>query len=223
MAAKPENKWKYFLLFASYYFLYLLLLYIPNIFTELRIVESTWNWSGKLHAIAGSILFFLLFRNAFSQHNYITFRQNDNSLKPKFYAVAIVFFVSIGLACFYVNKSETDPEYFLFQFTMPGLDEELAFRGIMLGLLSNSLKPKIYLGSRSLGNPALIITSILFAAGHSLSIDSNWVFYQNWFEFINMFAIGLLLGWMTIKSGSILMSILVHDLINTLPKIIAWI
>ena len=220
---RPNNKWKHLLLFASYYFFYLFLLAIPNLFPALRIVESAWNWSGKLYAITGSISFYLLFRKAFPQHNYITFKQKNNALKPKFYAIVIIFFVSAGLACFSVNKSETRLEYFLFQFTMPGLDEELAFRGIMLGLLSNSLKSKIYLGSRSLGNPALTITSILFAAGHSFSIDGNWVFYQNWFEFINMFAIGLLLGWMTVKSGSILMSILVHDLINILPKIIAWV
>ena len=223
MGMRPDNKWKHLLLFASYYFFYLILLVIPNLFPALRIVESAWNWSGKLYAITGSIIFYSLFRKAFSQHNYITFRQNNNSLKPKFYAVVVIFFVSVGLACFSANKSETSLEDFLFQFTMPGLDEELAFRGIMLGLLSNTLQPKIYLGSRSLGNPALIITSILFAAGHSFSIDGNWVFHQNWFEFINMFAIGLLLGWMTIKSGSILMSILVHDLINILPKIIAGI
>lgn len=109
---------------------------------------------------------------------------------------------------------------FLFQFTMPGLDEELAYRGIMLGLLSNSLKPRINLGSANLGNPALLITSILFGLSHSIYIDDNWSFYHNWFEFFNVFAIGLFLGWITIKSGNILMSILMHNLINTLPKII---
>lgn len=223
MARRPDAKWKYFLLFFSYYFIYLFLLAVPNWFTELRIVGTTWNWSGKLYAITGSILFYFLFKKAFVNHNYITFKQNNNSLKPKFFATVVIFLAAIGLACFSINKSETNLEYFLFQFTMPGLDEELAYRGIMLGLLSNSLNSKIYLGSKNLGNPALLITSILFGLCHSFSIDSNWVFYQNWFEFVNVFAIGLLLGWMTIKSGSILMPILIHGLINTLPKIIFWI
>ncbi len=106
---------------------------------------------------------------------------------------------------------------------MPGIDEEFAFRGIMLGILSNSLKSRILIGSINLGSPALFITSILFGFVHSLTIDNNWNFNQNWFEFFNMFAIGLLLGWITIKTGSIFMAILLHNTLNTLPKIIFWI
>lgn len=222
---RSEYKWKYLLLFFLYYFLYSNLLALPNWFPELRIIESAhhWNWSGKIYAITGSLLFYFHFRKLFADHDYITFKQNNNSLKPKFLITIIIFVAAIGLAIFSTNKSAERSEYFLFQFTMPGLDEELAFRGIMLGLLSNSLKLKIHIGSINLGNPALIITSALFGLMHSVHIDNNWNFYQNWFEFINMFAVGLLLGWLTIKSGSILMSILTHNLINTLPKIIFWI
>lgn len=130
--------------------------------------------------------------------------------------------MTIGLS-FLIKYSDENISQLKFQFTMPGIDEELAFRGIMLGILSNTLRSKIHIGSINLGNPSLIITSILFGLGHSLKIDDIYNFHQNWFEFVNMFAIGLLLGWMTIKSGSIIMAILSHNLINTLPKIILWI
>lgn len=221
---QSDSRWKYLLLFAAYYIFYLYFLALPNFFPELRIIKNTsWNWSGKIYAITGSLLFYFKLREAFSNHNYITFKQNINSLRPKFFAVCIVFILTIGLSFFSINNSESRLEQLLFQFTLPGIDEELAFRGIMLGLLSNSLKPKICFGSVNLGNPALLITSILFGLAHSFEIDSNWGFHQNWFEFANMFAIGLLLGWMAIKSGSILMPVVFHNLINTLPKIIFWI
>lgn len=222
---RSEYKWKHLFLFVLYFFLYMCLLAIPNWFPELRIVKSAYhlNWSGKIYAITGSLLFYNQFRKVFANYDYITFKQNNNSLKLKFFITTIVFLVAIGLAFLSIKHSDESLQYFLFQFTMPGLDEELAFRGIMLGLLSNSLKLKIHIGSINLGNPALLITSILFGLGHSIHIDDNWSLYQNWFEFINVFLIGLFLGWLTIKFGSILMSILTHNLINTLPQVLVWI
>jgi membrane protease YdiL (CAAX protease family) len=219
---KDNHKFKYLLLFVSYYFFYSILLAIPNWIPALRIIESTWNWSGKIYAITGSILFYIIFRKSLANYSYITFKQNDNSLKPKTYIIFIVFLVTIGLALFSVQKSETRFEDLLFQSTIPGLDEELAFRGIMLGLLSNSLRSKVNFGPINLGNPALLIISTLFGFAHSLHINANWNIQQNWLEFLDTFVIGWILGWMTIKSGSILMSILSHNLINILP-IIVWI
>lgn len=218
---RPDYKWNRLVLFVFYFFFYTSLLSIPFLLPETKIIQSDyWNWSGKIYAIAGSLLFYALFKKNFTDIDYITFKQQNNSLNPIFFVTIIVFLLTIGLAFSSTNKSDERLEFYLFQFTMPGLDEELAFRGIMLGLLSSSLKSKIKIGSSYIGNPALLITSILFGLGHSLQIDNNWNFHQNWFEFFSAFSIGLLLGWMTIKSGSILMAILVHDLINTLPKII---
>ncbi len=220
---RADYKWKHLLLFVFYYLFYFTILFIPSYNSEYRIIDNTWNWSGKIYAITSSILFYAIFRKSLEGHNYITFKQNDTSLKPKLLIIIIIFFATIGLSFFAIKNSETRLNQLLFQFTMPGIDEELAFRGIMLGLLSNLLKPKISFGRINLGNPALLITSILFGLAHSFEIDNNWVFHQNWFEFINMFAVGLFLGWMTIKSGSIFMPILSHNLINTLPKIFFWI
>lgn len=219
---RADYKWKYVILFVLYYLGYSCLLFAPLLYPELSFIESDWNWSGKIYAIVGSILFYILFRKAFSTHNYITFKQRGISLKPKLIITIIVFLVAVGLATLSIIKSATRLDYFLFQFTMPGLDEELAFRGIMLGLLSNTLPSRVYFKNRSLGNPALLITSILFGLVHSFHIDQGWGFHQNWVEFISTFATGLLLGWLTIKSGSIVMSILIHGLINTIPGIIAW-
>lgn len=220
---KTDYKWKVLLLFVIYCFFYTSFLSLPFLFPETKIIhDSPWNWSGKIFAIAGSLLFYLLFKKTFTTIDYLSFKQQKNSVKPAFFITIFVFLLAIGLAFFCIKKSDERLEYFLFQFTMPGLDEELAFRGIMMGLLSNSLQSKIKIGSFDLGNPALLITSILFGLGHSLQIDNDGNVYQNWFEFLNTFSIGLLLGWMTIRSGNVLMSFCIHGLINTLPKIFFW-
>ena len=126
------------------------------------------------------------------------------------------------LALCLIGHSAERLDYLLFQSTLPGLDEELAFRGILLGLLSNMLKPAIALGRFKMGNPALWITAILIAPGHGLTINAQWDIHQNWFEFVNTLSIGLILGWLTIKSGNIWSAVLVHNLFNFLPKLIFW-
>lgn len=219
-----DYKWKYLLLLALYYFLYTSLLSVPNWFPELRIIDlAYWNWSGKIYAITGSLVFYFQFRKLFTTHNYITLKRKNNSINIILVITIVVFLGAIAWTFFSIKKSDERFEMFLFQFTMPGLDEELAYRGIILGLLSNSLKPKIHIGPVNLGNPALLITSILFGLSHSIHIDNNWSFHHNWFEFVNVFAVGLFLGWITIKSGNILMSILMHNLINTLPNMLLMI
>lgn len=220
---KVDFKWKHIVLFVVYYTVYKCLLFLPILIPELKFIKSTWNWSGKTYAIIGSLIIYSIFSKEFINYHYITFKQNRNSLQAKFKVIIILFIFTLILTLFSFGQSLEKFEYLLFQFTLPGMDEEIAYRGIMLGLLSNTLRPKVYIGSFCIGSPALLITSVLFGLVHSFGIDNDWNFYQNWFEFINAFSIGLILGWMTIKSGSILMSILTHNLINTIPKIIFWI
>lgn len=219
---KPDYKRKYLILFAAFFVVYSCLLYFPSWMPSLRIIEGEWNWSGKIYGIAGSLLFLLVFRKELGDHNFITLRQRSNSLKPQLIITILAFVVAAVLAVLAVMKSGERSEYFLFQFTMPGPDEELAYRGIILGLLSNTLKSRIYIRNISLGNPALLITSILFGLGHSFQIDPQWGVHQNWVEFFSSFAFGMLLGWLTLRSGSILMAIMIHDLINVIPLLIVW-
>ena len=223
LALKHQDaKWKCIILFAAFYVVYSCLVFFPSWMSAFRIIEGEWNWSGKIYGIVGSILFLIFFRKELGDHNFITLRQRSTSSKPILIITIIAFAVAVVLAALSINKSGERLEYYLFQFTMPGPDEELAYRGIILGLLSNALRPKMYIRNFSLGNPALLITSILFALGHSFQIDPEWCVHQNWVEFISSFATGLLLGWLTLKSGSILMAILIHDLINVIPLLIVW-
>ena len=217
-----DSKWKCIILFAAFYLVYSCLVFFPSWMSTLRIVEGEWNWSGKIYGIVGSLLFLIVFRKELGEHNFITLRQRSTSSKPILIVTIIAFVVAVMLAVLSVMKSGERFEYYLFQFTMPGIDEELAFRSIMLGLLSNTLKSRIYIRNISLGNPALLITSILFGLGHSFQIDPQWGVHQNWVEFFSSFAFGMLLGWLTLRSGSILMAIMIHDLINVIPLLIVW-
>ncbi|MCK5772339.1 MAG: CPBP family intramembrane metalloprotease [Thermoplasmata archaeon] len=80
------------------------------------------------------------------------------------------------------------------------LSEEIFFRGYLFGALEKKLG----------GNPAILITAVIFGLAHF-----------NLVLFIPIFLMGLVLGWMRERTGSILPSILVHSMNNTLA--IVWV
>jgi len=111
---------------------------------------------------------------------------------------------------FIFGKSEYNFETLAFQISIPGIDEEIFFRGLLLGLLSSALKDKISF----LGNPSILLTAILFGFMHALKIDKNNSLSFESIYFFQTGIAGYVWGWVTIKSRSILLAILSHNLSN---------
>ncbi len=220
--AEKGMRWKNLLLLVAFLGIYWTLLSLPNSFPALKMTSGSWNWSGKIYAIAGSALFYFAVRSALGTQDFVRFEWRNQAAFRKFLIILAFFVCIIGLAFYLISDSTDRTEYLRFQALLPGLDEELAFRGIIMGLLSAILKPEITLGRIKLGNPALWISAAFFALGHSFTIDSQWNVHQNWFEFLNVLAIGSLLGWLTLKSGNIWTAVLVHNLFNVVPKLLFW-
>lgn len=107
---------------------------------------------------------------------FLTFHSKDILEKITFLLSTIVWFL--------LGKSEFNIETLAFQLTVPGIDEEIIFRGILLGLLMSTLKDKISF----FGNPSILLTAILFGFWHSLTLDKN---YSIDFNPIYFFQIGL--------------------------------
>ncbi len=89
----------------------------------------------------------------------------------------------------------------------------------MLGLLMTSLKDKI----PYLGNPAVLLTAILFGFGHGLSLDKNYTIDFNPLYFMQTGFAGYVWGWITMKSRSILLAILSHNFGNFFGTVSAMI
>jgi membrane protease YdiL (CAAX protease family) len=76
---------------------------------------------------------------------------------------------------------------------IPAVTEEIAFRGLVQHWLQAAIKPM----------GALILASALFAGMHF-----------NVISFFYLFAVGMLLGWTRLKSGSLYPAMLIHFLHN---------
>lgn len=191
------------------------LLVSPMLFAPLDFTSSlggSWNWSGKIYAIAGSILFYFLFRGEFSENDFIGLKQKKGSLK---FTLAGTFFLvtySVLRAYFFQDGLPLDLETLGFQLTMPGIDEELAVRGVMLGLLASTMSDRVKIGTFNLGPPGIWVTSIIFGLTHSLQFSG--AIQVEWLIFASTFVSGFVLAWMTLKSRSILMPVIAHNLLN---------
>ena len=118
-------------------------LVLPMVYPELRISNwnSNWNWVGKIYAIIGAIAFLLVYRKFPLKDYFLTFKQESKFLKKGILIITSLLIIKTVLMFFAPTKM-LNWETLFFQFSMPGINEEIAYRGIMLGLLAKILKSK---------------------------------------------------------------------------------
>lgn len=189
------------------YYLYSIALYLPYLFDSLHFINGSWNWNGKLFGVVCGVILYFLFRRQFADNNFFTVKQNKEGLKP-------ALNVAIGLLSFFVlagllSEEEFDVETLFFQISMPGIDEEIMCRGVMLGLMCSALRE----GGKPSRSPAIIINGIWFGLVHSLAFQNGEVAFSVG-SFIATGIVGYALAYITIKTRSILIPMLTHNLCN---------
>jgi uncharacterized protein len=197
------------LFFALIYVVYQIVLVLPKLFQPLNLIESSWNWDGKLYAIIFGVICYFAFRKYFSDNDFFTWRQDKDGFKKSLFVAVLIVVLATTLGAL-LGSDKFNLETLAFQLTMPGIDEEIMFRGILLGLLMSSLKPKIPF----LGNPSVLLTAILFGFVHALTIDkTNSVNFEPIY-FVQTFIGGYAWAWVTVQTKSILLAILSHGFSN---------
>ncbi len=199
------------------YFLDSILLELPRHYLALRIFHwnTHWNWNGKFYATIGSILFLVFYRKFKLADYFLTFKQNKQFAKTGILIVASILLIKSSVFYFYDTKMNWNLDTLLYQFSAPGINEEIIYRGIMLGLFTKVLKQKIMFL-----NPSIVITALLFGLVHGLSLNDSLEINFALTSFLRTFGLGLVWAWLTIRSGSILLALVAHNLGNGLPNLI---
>ena len=189
------------------YFIYNAALTMQFQFNCLNIIHGNWNWDGKIYGLACGIVLYFLFRRQFADNNFFTIKQNKEGLRSALKVALAIMCISLlgGI----VNDNEFNLETLLFQISMPGIDEEIMYRGVLLGLMCSALRT----GNAAWRNPAIIINAILFGLVHALSL-SDGALQINAMNFVWTGIIGYSFGYITIKTRSILIPMLTHNLYN---------
>jgi membrane protease YdiL (CAAX protease family) len=225
-----RNRLNYYRIFIFLFYYIIVLFLNRGIFPPFDIGKWYYNWNDKWirkgTSIIFSIIFYFIFKKYFKKYNYIKIKQEWKNIKI-ILLVSCITIISQTIYCYYFsNKYTFNFEMLIFYLIIPGIDEEIMYRGILLGLLLSCLKKKVYF----VENIGIIIIAILFGLVHALEINKVSISYIlkysinfNIFNFIFTAITGYILGWITIKSKSILISILVHNFINFFTTLVQMI
>ena len=215
---KDKGQIKTIGLFSLIFFSYQIILKLPIEIKELQIIQGKWNWTGKLFGILFGILTYLLLKHKLSPFTFLQFKQEAKSLKITLLLTVII--ICTSLFAFFDTSISFDTETLLYQFTMPGFDEEIMFRGVLLGLLLTCFKDKIIIGEWNFGNPSVLFIGLLFGLAHGFIVTDNLSVKFELYSFIWASILGYIWSWITLKSKSILQSVLSHNLLNFITNII---
>ena len=191
------------LLFAVYLGLDDFVTGLPSGSSAFSFIGGQWNWSGKIYSLLLSLVVVLGLR---IEPKTLGLTLSQKSLRTSL--VALVFFALWGLSLGLLFKpGPASAETFAFQALMPGLAEEVAYRGIAPALLLGLIRRK---DSQS-GVPwtIVIITALAFGIWHGLGYSHSGFSFDPLsavFPFVGSIA-G---GWLRFSSGSLLFPILGH-------------
>ena len=189
------------------YLVYYFALTLQYHFECFNIINGRWNWDGKIYGVICGVVAYFVFRRQFADNNFFTLKQNKEGLKSALKVVIAI--LSIAILGGIVNDNDFNPETLLFQISMPGLDEEIMYRGVLLGLMCSALREC----GEAWRSPAVIINGVLFGLVHALFF-SDGALQFNPSNFIWTGILGYSFGYITIKTRSILIPMLTHNLYN---------
>ena len=173
---------------------------------------TDWNWTGKLLALGLSLAIASLPVVGWRRVG-LTLHQDRAHLRgPLILSITLaILFLALAL---WLPGEGVDGETLAFQLTMPGLDEELFYRGVLLLMFNEAFgRPLRVLGTQ-MGWGALL-TSLAFGLVHALGYDDG----AYTFSAMAMATTGisaLLLVWVREKTGSLLLPILLHNFGNAI-------
>ena len=180
-------------------------------------IPGRYNWEGKLLAISLWIAIIIAFFRDRLTAIGLTFKQNGPFRNIAF-GVAAFCAISWALAAvfqFQGVKSGAISDI-LYQISMPTLEEELWFRGIMLAMLIEAFTPK---GIQKPPVTAIIlaalITSLSFWGVHVIRTDGDWGFVFDVWGNLVAGGFGVMFVIVRIGTGSLVLPMLLHTWVNT--------
>ena len=176
-------------------------------------VGGDWNWLGKGMALV--ITLAIAAHPAFGwQRSGLTLRHNPGSL-VRCIPVAILYCLFfLALALVFPNEPASG-ETMAFQLTMPGLEEEPFYRGILLLSLNEAFRGRFKAVGINWGWGA-VISCTLFGLTHAFGYSAGDGFQFDALTMALTAVPSFLAVWLRERSGSLLLPVIVHNFGNSI-------
>lgn len=175
-----------------------------------------WNWQGKILALAASLVVIAL--PGFGRRETgLTVVQAPGSLKPALPVAGLYVGLFLILALIFPNEG-LSVEALAFQLTMPGLEEEVFYRGVLLVALGRAFAGRVRFLGVDWGLGA-ILSCVLFGLAHAFG------FSDGEFSFdpltMGLTAVPSLIAvWLALKTRSLVLPVLLHNFGNAVMMVI---
>lgn len=183
------------------------------------LAQLQYNWLQKLIAFLSVLLIAKALKISFPDCGFALPKRE----RP------IVYAIWIGLAFAIVDSVEPlmqvigpSTETICFQLTMPGLQEEPFYRGLLLIILDRALgRPWKLLGVEF--GAGCLFSSALFAVGHLVGLDDHGqiIACSEIIPWLNMLVFALSMCWIRYKTDSVWPAVLAHNLDNGCAQLLA--
>ncbi len=183
---------------------------IPNL------LDGDWNWQGKLLALAGSLVIATLPIFGWRRIG-LTLAQAPGSLKAALPVLALycAFFVAMALA---FPDDPASAEDIAFQLTMPGLEEEVFYRGILLFALDKAFTGRVRFLGVDWGWGA-VLSCLLFGMAHAFGFSDGQFSFDPLFMALTALP-SFIAVWLRLRTGSLLLPIVMHNFGNAISMLI---
>lgn len=225
IAVSGKRLLKYKVLLASFFILYFadnFIIIISNLYPALQVIPNhIWegflicSWSGKLYSIIFTLILAYLLRKLLTyQEVGLKLRQNIGSVLP---SMIVILLLATWAAIIGFNSpiGRMDVNALAYLAIMPGLNEELVYRGVLLGILDKIMPRRINLLGGWIGW-GVILTSILFSLLHGFQFEHGLSLHINAIALINSFISGFIFAWLKEHTGSLVLPVIAHGLVDFL-------
>jgi membrane protease YdiL (CAAX protease family) len=192
---------------------------LPLYVHALQFPNVHWNWGGKVLDIAvmlAAATIFILTRHFTARDFGLTFRQAPRSWRAVlFMMIPYLIVMAVLTAKWFGETTPQTAETIWYEATMPGLAEELLWRGILLALLDRMFTARFKLANAEIGYGAIALT-LVFALVHGLHFDKTLAVQTDWMNALMAGVTGFALVWLRLRSKSLVLPVVLHNATNVI-------
>jgi hypothetical protein len=199
-------------LLGSLYLVDFALLRLPVWMPEAGVFGGHWNWDGKIASILFGLACLALLPTALYARVGLFAWPPRGAWFPL--TVIVLIFCARAVLIAKFGDPPFDLETVVYQATLPGIDEELSFRGVWWALLAASLDPSRAETGR-VPWTTLAITSLWFGWVHAAGVSDAGVVMVDWDAFQGPALGGFVFGVLQGLGRALWVPIAVHNFSNT--------
>jgi membrane protease YdiL (CAAX protease family) len=172
-----------------------------------------WNWSGKILAAIAALGFIRAM--PWSEASGLLGRGFRFPVWQMIAVAGLLTAIQIAAQFYYQSTAGFSAETLAYQALIPGISEEIVYRAMLQGGLNAVMIQRWSIFGVKAGW-SLPVVALLFALGHGLYIDDNWLLQTDILSLATTFICGLLFGYLVALTGAIWWSAVAHNGFNLL-------